>query len=261
MAVPGVLQRRAGHPAFVQAPGAPARKGTAGGIVDGAGDVPLQIGPGLPLLRVQGGDGGHEGLAVGVEEIAEELLRLRLLHHGAEIHHRHPVADMADHGHLMGDEEHGQGEAIARNLAAMSHLNVPVITVVTGEGNSGGALAISVANRVIMLENAVYSVLSPEGFASILWKDSSRAEEACALMKMTSYDLKDAGFCDEIIEEPEGGMQVDSEDVYERLSLSIEKALTAYSRMNAKDIIADRHEKYRNIDEVTEPASFFRKKA
>ncbi|MCR5771912.1 MAG: acetyl-CoA carboxylase carboxyltransferase subunit alpha [Butyrivibrio sp.] len=158
-------------------------------------------------------------------------------------------------------EEHGQGEAIARNLAAMSHLSVPVITVVTGEGNSGGALAISVANRVIMLENAVYSVLSPEGFASILWKDSGRAEEACELMKMTSYDLKETGFCDEIIEEPEGGMQVDSEDVYEKLALSIEKALTAYRGMNAKDIIADRHEKYRNIGEVKEPASFFRKKA
>ena len=82
-------------------------------------------------------------------------------------------------------EEHGQGEAIARNLAVMSRLSVPVICVVTGEGNSGGALALSVANKILMLENAVYSVLSPEGFASILWKDASRHEEACELMKLT----------------------------------------------------------------------------
>lgn len=90
-------------------------------------------------------------------------------------------------------EERGQGEAIARCMAQLSGLTVPVIAVVTGEGSSGGALALGVANRLLMLENAVYSVLSPEGFASILWKDASRSNEACEVMKLTAQDLADAG--------------------------------------------------------------------
>ena len=99
-------------------------------------------------------------------------------------------------------EERGQGEAIARNLAEMSALTVPVVAVVTGEGSSGGALALGVANRVLMLENAIYSVLSPEGFASILWKDSSRHEEACDVMKLTAQDLLNYKVIDEIVPEP-----------------------------------------------------------
>ena len=102
-------------------------------------------------------------------------------------------------------EAHGQGEAIARNLYEMSRLTVPVIALITGEGNSGGALALGVANRVLMLENSVYAILSPEGFASILWKDSARHEEACELMKLTAPDLLELGVIDGIIPEPEGG--------------------------------------------------------
>ncbi|WP_051233933.1 acetyl-CoA carboxylase carboxyltransferase subunit alpha [Butyrivibrio sp. NC3005] len=161
-------------------------------------------------------------------------------------------------------EEHGQGEAIARNLAAMSHFSVPIITIVTGEGNSGGALAISVANRIIMLENAVYSVLSPEGFASILWKDSSRADEACDVMKMTAMDLKEAGVCDVIIDEPEGGMQKNPQEVYNLLDAEIERLLKDYSSMSPSEIVEDRHNKFRNIGMVNEPKSIFfgkRKKA
>lgn len=101
-------------------------------------------------------------------------------------------------------EERGQGEAIARNLFEMSRLTVPVIAVVTGEGNSGGALALAVANRVLMLENAVYAILSPEGFASILWKDAHRAGEAAELMRLTAPELKKLGIIDGIIREPEG---------------------------------------------------------
>ena len=104
-------------------------------------------------------------------------------------------------------EERGQGEAIARNLFEMSRLTVPVIAVVTGEGNSGGALALAVANRVLMLENAVYAILSPEGFASILWKDAHRAGEAAELMRLTAPELKKLGIIDGIIREPEGGAQ------------------------------------------------------
>ena len=96
-------------------------------------------------------------------------------------------------------EERGQGEAIARNLMEMSGLTVPVIAVVTGEGSSGGALALGVANRILMLENAVYSVLSPEGFASILWKDASRSGEACEIMKLTAQDLYRDGIVEQVI--------------------------------------------------------------
>lgn len=99
-------------------------------------------------------------------------------------------------------EERGQGEAIARNLFEMSKLKVPIIAAVIGEGSSGGALAIGVADRILMLENAVYSILSPEGYASILWKDSSRAKEAADVMKMTAKDLYEFKVIDKIIKEP-----------------------------------------------------------
>ncbi len=102
-------------------------------------------------------------------------------------------------------EARGQGEAIARCLALMSTLQTPLLTVVVGEGGSGGALALAMGNRVLMLENAVYSILSPEGFASILWKDKSRAGEACEVMKLTAADLLELGVIDEILPEPAGG--------------------------------------------------------
>lgn len=102
-------------------------------------------------------------------------------------------------------EERGQGEAIARNLLEMSRLGVPIIVVVIGEGSSGGALAIGVGDRILMLENAVYSILSPEGYASILWKDSSRAKEAADVMKMTAKDLFDFNVIDKVIKEPTRG--------------------------------------------------------
>ncbi len=104
-------------------------------------------------------------------------------------------------------EEHGQGEAIARNLFEMSRLTVPVIAVITGEGNSGGALALAVANRVLMLENAVYAILSPEGFASILWKDAQRSGDAAELMKLTAPELMRLGVIDGIIPEPRAALR------------------------------------------------------
>ena len=144
-------------------------------------------------------------------------------------------------------EEHGQGEAIARNLAAMSSLHVPVIAVVTGEGNSGGALAISVANQILMLENAVYSVLSPEGFASILWKDASRHEEACEVMKLTARDLREAGVADHLIPEPLGGAQTDPERLYASLDIVLEKSLNDLLKLSPEEVRKQRQEKYRNI--------------
>ena len=104
----------------------------------------------------------------------------------------------------MGAEERGQGEAIARNMYEMSKLRVPIICIVIGEGSSGGALAIAVGDKIVMLENAIYSILSPEGFASILYKDASKAKEAAEDMKATAEDLKKFGIIDKIIKEPEG---------------------------------------------------------
>ncbi|SEA14989.1 acetyl-CoA carboxylase carboxyl transferase subunit alpha [Oribacterium sp. KHPX15] len=144
-------------------------------------------------------------------------------------------------------EEHGQGEAIARNLAAMSSFHVPVISIVTGEGNSGGALAIGVANKILMLENAVYSVLSPEGFASILWKDAGRHEEACEVMKLTARDLRKAGVADHVIPEPLGGAQEDPERLYASLDIVLEKTFTDLLKLSPEEVRKDRQEKYRNI--------------
>lgn len=144
-------------------------------------------------------------------------------------------------------EEHGQGEAIARNLAAMSRYHVPIITVVTGEGNSGGALAISVANRILMLENAVYSILSPEGFASILWKDAERKKEACELMKLTAPDLVEAGVADYIIPEPPLGAQMDPESVYKALDAQLYETLQELMKMGPEQLREDRYRKFRRI--------------
>ena len=147
----------------------------------------------------------------------------------------------------MEAEAHGQGEAIARNLAEMSRLTVPVIAIVTGEGSSGGALALGVANRILMLENAIYSVLSPEGFASILWKDSSRSAEACDVMKLTAQDLFGFGVVDEIVPEPLGGAQSDHAALFAALDASLTKNLTAFHKANGNALMAQRYKKFRQI--------------
>lgn len=144
-------------------------------------------------------------------------------------------------------EEHGQGEAIARNMARMSGYHVPVISVVTGEGNSGGALAIGVCNRLLMLEYAVYSVLSPEGFASILWKDSSRHGEACDIMKLTADDIRRAGVADEVIAEPLGGGQENPKRLYGSMDMAIEKALSELMSMTPEKLLIDRRKKFRQM--------------
>ena len=144
-------------------------------------------------------------------------------------------------------EERGQGEAIARNLAEMSGLTVPIISVVTGEGSSGGALGIGVANCILMLENAVYSVLSPEGFASILWKDASRSGEACEIMKLTAGDLLADGVVEEVIPEPLGGAQRDHQALFAALDAALERHLTQLCKMNGKALADQRYKKYRQI--------------
>lgn len=146
-----------------------------------------------------------------------------------------------------GAEERGQAEAIAQCLYTFSDLQTPIICIVLSEGGSGGALALSVGDRLVMLENAVYSILSPEGFASILWKDGSRAKEAAEVMKLTAHDLMDKGILDAVIEEPLGGAQNDIEAVCERLRAYIHASLEELQKAKMPALLAQRYEKYRNI--------------
>ena len=147
----------------------------------------------------------------------------------------------------MGAEERGQGEAIARNIMEMSSLKVPIICVVIGEGSSGGALAIGVGDKIAMLENAVYSVLSPEGFASILYKDSSKAKDAAENMKMTAKDLKDFKIIDDIIKEPEGGAQEDFEKLSNDVKKYLEKNIKKLKKLETVRLLEERYDKIRNF--------------
>ena len=151
-------------------------------------------------------------------------------------------------------EEHGQGEAIARNLFEMSRLTVPVIAVVTGEGNSGGALALAVADRVLMLENAVYAILSPEGFASILWKDAQRSGEAAELMKLTAPELKKLGVIDGIVREPEGGAQTDPSRTLWNLDRALTACLEPLLKESAVSLTERRYQKFRALGRGKEDA-------
>lgn len=145
----------------------------------------------------------------------------------------------------IGAEERGQGEAIARNLMEMSDLEVPIIAIVIGEGSSGGALAIGVGDKVLMLENAVYSILSPEGYASILWKDSSRAEEAAEKMKLTAKDLLELGIIDEVLKEPNGNAKTDIKKMSETIKKRIVSLTKELSDMDVNELVESRYQKYR----------------
>ena len=147
----------------------------------------------------------------------------------------------------MGAEERGQGEAIARNIMEMSKLKVPIICIVVGEGSSGGALAIAVGDKIVMLENAIYSILSPEGFASILYKDSTKAKEAAENMKLTAQDLKKLGVIDDIIKEPEGGAQENFEQVKKELKKYIIKNIKELKQISEEELIEKRYQKFRQI--------------
>lgn len=145
----------------------------------------------------------------------------------------------------LGAEERGQGEAIARNLMEMSDLKVPVLSIIIAEGGSGGALALGVANEVWMLENAIYSILSPEGFATILWKDSSKAKEAAGIMKITAMDLLKIGIIDKIIEEPEEGIENNPEEIIGKMKNQMEIFLHQMLQMTEIEIADQRYEKFR----------------
>ena len=147
----------------------------------------------------------------------------------------------------IGAEQRGQGEAIAKAMFEMSKLEVPIITVVIGEGSSGGALAISIGNKILMLENAIYSILSPEGYASILWKDSSKAKEAAEKMKLTAKDLYDFKIVDKIIKEDE-----DFEKTAKNIKTEIKKEIKSLNTLSKKELVESRYQKFRKIGEFKE---------
>lgn len=147
----------------------------------------------------------------------------------------------------IGAEERGEGEAIAKNLLEMSDLSVPVIAIITGEGGSGGALALAVADEVWMLEHTIYAILSPEGFASILWKDGSRAKEAAELMKITAQELKELGVVDRVIPEEMNGKPLEKAKINRMLQKALIGKFNELSQLDKETLIEKRYRRFRNF--------------
>jgi acetyl-CoA carboxylase carboxyl transferase subunit alpha len=147
----------------------------------------------------------------------------------------------------LGAEERGQAEAIARNLREMARIGVPIVTTITGEGGSGGALALAVADRVLMMENAVYSVISPEGCASIMWRDAGKKEIAAQALRITATDMKEFGVIDEIIPEPDGGAHNDHDAAAALVGQALERNLAPLKNMPASQLVESRYNKFRQM--------------
>lgn len=223
-------------------------------------------------LAVVGGIGKLNGIPVTVigqqrgKDTKENILRffgsahpegfrkaLRLMQQADKF--RRPIITFIDtKGAYPGNtaEERGQSEAIARNLREMSQLGVPVICVVIGEGGSGGALALAVGNRVLMLEHAIYSVISPNGAASILWKDASKADQAAEAMKITADDLLGMEVIEEIVPEPKGGAHRDYETTAANIKDVLWRHLQELSTLDSAELKEDRYRKFRKIGEFSE---------
>ncbi len=149
-------------------------------------------------------------------------------------------------------EERGQFEAIAQNIALLFQVPVPIVVVIIGEGGSGGALALGVGDRILMLENAIYSVISPEGCASILWRDATKAPEAAEALKLTSFDLREMTIIDKIIEEPLGGIHKNSEAVFIHVKDELEEAIGRLSKLTPENLLKDRFIRFRKIGSLLE---------
>ena len=147
----------------------------------------------------------------------------------------------------LGSEERGIGEAIAFNLREMSRLKVPIVSAVLGEGMSGGALGIGVTDRILMLEHSIYSVISPEGCAAILWRSAEHKEEAANALKLTAKDLRAIGVCDEIVSEPQGGAHENWDGAADSLSEALDRTLAELQKLSAKKLLAQRWAKYEAI--------------
>ena len=152
-------------------------------------------------------------------------------------------------------EERGQAEAIARNLREMARLPVPILVTITGEGGSGGALAIAVGDTVNMLEHSIYSVISPEGCASIMWRDASKAELAAAALKITARDLLELGLIDEIVPEPDGGAHLDHEAAAQLLDPVLQRWLQQLERLPVAELLQRRYEKFRRMGPYSQLSS------
>lgn len=152
----------------------------------------------------------------------------------------------------MEAEERGQGEAIASNLMEMFNLKVPIISIVIGEGGSGGALAFAVANSVWMLENSVYSILSPEGFAGILWRDGSKAEQAAEVMKCTAKDLKYYGVIEKVLKEPQGGAHKDLAKMAALMKSELVESIGIFKKYTTQELLDQRYDKFRKIGKYKE---------
>ena len=155
--------------------------------------------------------------------------------------------DLAGANPGLGAEERGQGEAIARNLLEMSRLKVPTIATITGEGGSGGALALAVADRVLMLENAIYSVISPEGCASIMWKDAAKKQAAATALRYTATDVLRMGCVDDVVPEPVGGTQANTEEAFAMVNERLVQHLAELKGVPLETLLANRYGKFRNI--------------
>ncbi len=178
---------------------------------------------------------------------------LRLFHHAEKFNL--PVVTLIDTPGAypgMHAEEHNQAEAIAVNLFELAGLTVPVVAVVTGEGGSGGALAIGLANRILMLEHSVYSVISPEGCASILWRSADKVAEACEAMKMTAREILELGVIDDVIEEPLRGAHHDFDFAASKTKEAVCKHLDQLTKLSREEIRDDRQKKFRNIGAFVE---------
>jgi acetyl-CoA carboxylase carboxyl transferase subunit alpha len=152
----------------------------------------------------------------------------------------------------LGAEERGQAEAIAHNLEEMARLRTPLVAAVIGEGGSGGALALGLADRVLMMENAIYSVISPEGCAAILWKDAGQKERAARALRLTAGDLKQLGVIDLVIPEPDGGAHADAAGAAEALGQALERTVRELERVPPEKLLAARAEKFLRMGKVTE---------
>jgi acetyl-CoA carboxylase carboxyl transferase subunit alpha len=170
---------------------------------------------------------------------------LRLMHQAERF--RAPVITLIDTPGAypgLGAEERGQAEAIARNLEEMARLKTPLVAAIIGEGGSGGALALGLADRVLMLENAVYSVISPEGCAAILWKDSGQKERAAQALRLTAGDLLELGLIDAIVPEPDGGAHADPEGAAEALAQALGRAVAELEPLSGDELVAQRADKF-----------------
>ena len=226
--------------------------GDDGAILGGIGSI-----GGIPVT-VLGQVKGHDlkenqacNFAMPRPEGYRKALRLA---HQAEKFHRPVICfiDTPGADATMGAEERGQGEAIARNLMEFMQLKTPVISIVLGEGGSGGALALGVCDQLAMLENAVYSVISPRGCASILWKDASREREAANMLRITAEDLLSFGICDRVLPEPGLGAHTDPQAMAETLSAYILETLQKYMEIPIAKLLQNRYYKFRKIGVFTE---------